>query len=390
MGEKITYSIKKPLGNICYLLIVFLLICINSFNSNAIVILQFNNGGANGAYLSGGTGAGTVGAIYQWPNVGTEGGITIKAKVQIIAITGGATLTTIDGTSTAADWEPQIAGPTIANGGAWSIRFQVRFYNATTNAPYNLSSFRAQAIDIDGGGVGSTLREFDTFTGADSYTLETPSDLVVSTVSDGIKFRSSANSYNGISILETQYIASNYYTNVNNFYVTCGINAVGGSVTATNRLFSMNFRNVVVFTAPVVTELPIELISFNGTKIDDSKVELDWSTATEINNDFFTIERLNEQMVFTTIDSVSAAGTSFNVMTYKYTDVPRNEILYYRLKQTDFDGKFSYSEIISVDCREHPREIISKSNLFGQEVNELYRGVIVIKYSDGTSETVIQ
>ncbi len=368
---------------------IFVICVVLSIPFNSLsVVLQFINGGVNGALVSGV--AGSVGAIYQWPNVGTDGGVTIKAKIEIISKSGTATLTTIDGASTAADWEPQVGGPALTTGNSWGIRFQVRFYNAATNAAYSISSFVAQGIDIDGGGAGALpLREYCTFTSADSYTLETPTDLTVSSVADGRKFRSSSNLYNGISILQTQYITSNVYTNVNNFYITCGVEAVAGNVAAGSRLFSINFRNVVVFVTPVV-HLPINLISFSGNKLENEQIELDWSTATEINNDYFVIERLIDESNYFRVDSLKGAGTSTIQNNYIYLDRSKDEILYYRLRQVDYNGKSSYSDIISIDARIPKREISYKVNIMGEEVNDFYRGLVIIVYSDGSSLKIIQ
>lgn len=369
--------------------ILILLISIHfSENSYSQITLQFPNGAGNGVLVSGT--AGTVGAIYEWPNVGTDGAVTIKSRIEIISITGGATLTTIDGSSTPADWEPQIAGPNTTNGNSWGIKFQVRFYNAGTGAVYNMSSVRVQAIDIDGGGTGTTLREYNTFQTPNSYTLENPTELTVSSVADGVKFTSSASSYSGISISQTQYIASCDYSNINSFYITCGVSASGGTVNATNRLHSVNFRNVVVFTDPVV--LPVELISFKGEVIDHNRIRVDWTTASENNNDFFTLEQMDTTDEFCDLSIINGAGTDQNENYYYFIDEHPlyNSIIYYRLKQTDYDGESTLSYPISVDNRVYKKEISMKTNVLGQEVNDMYRGVVILVFDDGTTVKIVQ
>ncbi len=95
--------------------------------------------------------------------------------------------------------------------------------------------------------------------------------------------------------------------------------------------------------------LPIELISFIATP-NEKEVKLDWSTATETNNDYFTIERSSNGYVFESIATIKGAGNSTNVLKYNYVDSsPFNGTSYYRLKQTDFDGKNSSSQMISVN-----------------------------------------
>ena len=94
--------------------------------------------------------------------------------------------------------------------------------------------------------------------------------------------------------------------------------------------------------------LPIELLSFQIKKCN-SEVCLLWKTASEINNDYFTIERSVNGEFFVPIQIVDGAGNSNMILNY-YTsdDKPINGISYYRLKQTDFDGQNSYSQIKSI------------------------------------------
>ena len=63
-----------------------------------------------------------------------------------------------------------------------------------------------------------------------------------------------------------------------------------------------------------------------------------------------------------------------------------NSLMYYRLKQTDFDGQTTYSNLISIDNREMTdRKIVGVFNMLGQEIDETYKGLIIVVYSDGTS-----
>ena len=87
------------------------------------------------------------------------------------------------------------------------------------------------------------------------------------------------------------------------------------------------------------TPLPIELLSFDAVA-DGDQVRLTWTTATEINNDYFTIERSSDGINFEPILLHEGAGNSQTVIDYERFDVrPMLGENYYRLKQTDFDGK---------------------------------------------------
>ena len=94
--------------------------------------------------------------------------------------------------------------------------------------------------------------------------------------------------------------------------------------------------------------LPIELLSFEVKALEDV-VEIMWATASEENNDFFTIERSADAQEFVPVFTVPGAGNSDVVLNYRILDEnPLFGRSFYRLKQTDFDGSFSYSEIESV------------------------------------------
>ena len=94
--------------------------------------------------------------------------------------------------------------------------------------------------------------------------------------------------------------------------------------------------------------LPIELISFEA-KPKSGVVYLDWRTASELNNDYFTIERTQNKREWENIANVEAVGNSTTINSYAEEDTkPYLGQSYYRLKQTDVDGQFSYSSIKSV------------------------------------------
>ncbi|WP_157600470.1 T9SS type A sorting domain-containing protein [Rufibacter sp. DG15C] len=94
--------------------------------------------------------------------------------------------------------------------------------------------------------------------------------------------------------------------------------------------------------------LPVELVSFNGISRNGS-VELSWSTATEINNDRFEVERSTNGKDFSTIGEVKGAGNSSMLLSYGYKDkqAPAGNV-YYRLNQVDLDGSHEYSKVVSV------------------------------------------
>lgn len=94
--------------------------------------------------------------------------------------------------------------------------------------------------------------------------------------------------------------------------------------------------------------LPVELIDFSAKKTDKSDIQVTWKTATEINNDYFLLERSSDGERFEEIAKIKGQGTIYTNYSYQFLDnAPINGINYYRLKQVDLDGQFAYSEIIS-------------------------------------------
>lgn len=98
------------------------------------------------------------------------------------------------------------------------------------------------------------------------------------------------------------------------------------------------------FTSPII--LPVELISFTARLAGDRKVELNWSTATEINASHFVVERSLDGRNFSDAGIVFANGNSTSVQHYAFTDQLGNmtkSVIYYRLRQVDADGKSAFS-----------------------------------------------
>lgn len=147
-----------------------------------------------------------------------------------------------------------------------------------------------------------------------------------------------------------------------------------------------------------VTLLPISLKNFAAEYVGEV-VSIKWTTASETNNDFFTIERSNDAIHFEEIIYRSGGGNSSVERDYFEVDSkPLNGISYYRLKQTDFDGKSTYSSTVSVQSYSKNNEFTVYPNpssgiynlLFNESYDELkqinvfdYTGRIVFK-----SETV--
>ena len=124
-----------------------------------------------------------------------------------------------------------------------------------------------------------------------------------------------------------------------------------GSIPSTpSKLGTVNNLGTSSCTAPSCsTPLPIDLISFD-TKVNTSSVEIKWVVASQVNNNYFSVERSSDGQNFESVGIVKGAGTTNQVMNYFFEDNhPLSNTSYYRLKQTDFDGKSESFEIKQVN-----------------------------------------
>jgi len=118
--------------------------------------------------------------------------------------------------------------------------------------------------------------------------------------------------------------------------------------------------------------LPIELVRFTAACQGTDRVELTWITASEVNNDYFTVERSEDGIVWEAFEVLLGAGNSSSQLTYKATDYnPFSGITYYRLTQTDFDGNFESFDPIVSDCDGVGFEIISANSIEASTVLDI-------------------
>ncbi len=121
-----------------------------------------------------------------------------------------------------------------------------------------------------------------------------------------------------------------------------------GEQSTTN--YSSIFLDDILYSNSLPTApLPIELLSFSAAAADNG-VDLNWQTASEQDNDYFTIETSDNATDFSALTEIPGAGYSNSLLSYQYNDSrPISGTRYYRLKQTDYNGAFTYSKIISAN-----------------------------------------
>jgi len=155
------------------------------------------------------------------------------------------------------------------------------------------------------------------------------------------------------------------------------------TIAANNNLFNggnadgFAFSRVGSFGTEV--PLPIELISFSAN-CQNQNIIIKWTTASENNNDYFSLEHSTDAANWIIIKIVNGAGNSSTVQNYSFTDsLTQNAVSYFRLKQTDFDGKSKYSKVITIrSCKENltPDNLIIYPNPAKGIINFLFNGDI--------------
>ncbi|MEO6903905.1 MAG: T9SS type A sorting domain-containing protein [Bacteroidia bacterium] len=126
------------------------------------------------------------------------------------------------------------------------------------------------------------------------------------------------------------------------------VNRTGLSVT---NLLGRGTNTFYVGSKTNLSPLPISLLKFDAHLQDNKTVAVNWATASETNNDYFTVEKSADAINFEKVVSIKGAGNTTMMVKYNTTDYnPLTGQSYYRLKQIDFDGKFTYSNIIAINA----------------------------------------
>jgi hypothetical protein len=129
-----------------------------------------------------------------------------------------------------------------------------------------------------------------------------------------------------------------------NATVALEVNRTGLSLANLNNTWYIGTRSFT--TSP----LPIELLSFDARLTPEGTVDLSWSTAMEVNNKLFTIERSQDGVVYTPVAAVDGAGNSNSILNYSAVDThPFSGQSYYRLRQTNDDGQSTFSRVVVVE-----------------------------------------
>lgn len=185
---------------------------------------------------------------------------------------------------------------------------------------------------------------------------------------------------NAISVVKNTYNATSSWIDVGGTGgppYAGGINLTG-SITSTSSPTAFNSFSTFAIGFRVMAILPVDLLDFSA-KANNNYVDLEWKTKTESGNNFFTVEKSNDGINFETLQVVNTNainGNSQSELYYLTQDLnPYTGRNYYRLKQTDIDGKFTYSKVVTVSFDKkqsvsvYPNPAVNTVYIKGLEIN---------------------
>lgn len=297
--------------------------------------------------------AGKDNAIYKFGNIGDnlDARVRIKGRSSSLVYLKNMDLKT-SGFDKA--WQPEVGynNNRINSAGEWWMDFEVTFVERNTTIAQKVDEFNLSAIDIDGN--GDRIREYVSFYDLKSYTVERNSILSISNLLGqllsgltgvvGKRFDGPTVNFANIDTSGTTVMVTSNYKNVQSFVVRAGAVASAAN-SATERMYSFYYQSFS-YTQPSSSTLPVKLQSFD-TKLNNSKVEIDWTTAEEVNFSHFIIERSTNGNEYKEI-AVQFSSEKKSANNYAYTDAVNanaSGLLYYRLKMVDQDGTFKYSNV---------------------------------------------
>ena len=195
---------------------------------------------------------------------------------------------------------------------------------------------------------------------------------------------------------EASLVAQNYNTDTDNWLSTSGAVNVTNNVVSGVSLNSSQFSSFSGLWTMVdaAMPLPITLLSF-GAYCQDRNTLLRWETATEQNNDYFVMEMSHDIVNFTEIGRLDGAGNSNELKAYSLlVEKESRHTTYYRLKQVDFNGDFSYSNLVaispcaqSVSVEVYPNPFVEDVYIrFSEEKNVEYTIELIDGYGRVVSE----
>ncbi len=146
-------------------------------------------------------------------------------------------------------------------------------------------------------------------------------------------------------------------------------------------------KYITIASTNTLTPLPVEFANFQAVITENGFVNLNWQTASELNNDYFEVQRMANNNTWQTIGFEDGAGTSNEILTYNFKDenLPNTSKWFYRIKQIDFDGQIDFSDVEAIrrdevsDLKIFPNQAKVGSTIYVQSNSE--KDIFISVYS---------
>jgi hypothetical protein len=287
------------------------------------------------------------GAIYKFQDI-TPG---IDCFIKLVKLNGGAALVSMEtpGMGYGDAWQPIIDGPGTPAGNRSWIDWNISF-KTTAGDNYAFPCLDITAIDVDGD--NQTIGEFIQSDGHTSYTIPSPTLLTLTDLGNGrLEAQAPITNRTGIDTMAMDVRIGFLYNGKDSVQLSLGSTVLANPGGATQRLNCIYFKRI---TLNNYTVLPVKYVSFKASAVQKG-VKLNWVTDNEINNSYFDVERSFDGSRFSSIGIVLDGLRNGSNTSYRMSDdeksLPSREIAYYRLKQIDINGKFSYSTVVIVKLK---------------------------------------
>jgi hypothetical protein len=341
------------------------------FSYNCFAQLYLNNGGK--IYINGGTLSSPVFVVLNSPpstpivTNGTGNGIIMEDEYNRLQYNLGTATTsiTVPYMSTALEAIPLTFSPTSAGSGSGNIRFSAKVPTTRLNGYDNISFLPSGVTNMSAlpNISNNSAKTIDRFwiIDANGYTTKPAVNLSFTY----IDAEWASNGGNSITESELRAQRFNNTSGINDWEGTTAFPPAGTIDITSNTVSNVsvsaaNFFKVWTLNASSVP-LPIELINFTAS-CKNNKTEINWSTISETNNDYFTLEKSFDGSNYYEIALIEGAGNSTQINNYSYSDEALNATAYYRLKQTDFNGTINLFGPVSSNCDGKTHEIMLLPN----------------------------
>lgn len=309
--------------------------------------------------------AGQIGAVYKF----ADAEVGVDVHVEILDFYNGAGVDNVDHYTAGYynAWQPFVKAP--PNCTSW-VDWRITFKKAGSDVDTVLSRLAATAVDVDGD--GSYLKEMVSANRVQAYSKLAGAQLDITFNRDSCSAISTIANVANIDTTKTLSMFMMVFYNVSTIqYRTGAVSNYWGEHIRQNSIYFKYFD-------AMPTPLPVELLLFEGSVYEESKVKLNWCTASEKDNDYFSIDRSSNGKDFTNIGRVKGVGNSQMLSKYSFIDDnPGTGYKYYRLTQTDYNGDFEIFKpiVVNISNMDNSKEL----KIFPNPYKDNFTAIVTMK-----------